>query len=266
MPMAAPAAAFADLVAEVRRRRGTIDFAVLRRVDSTSLLAARIRRELAEDEIMIGGAALLAFEQTGGRGRHGRLWVSPPGQGVYATVVARLADPSGLAVLPLAVAVALAEVLDRYLPEPCRLKWPNDLMAGGRKLGGVLVEAALRPGALPEVLIGFGVNHGQARDELPTPVATSLALEGAALPPLHVLTCDLVEAVIGELRSGHPREATVTRWLRRSQHAAGDSLCCRTDGGELRGRFLGLTAEGLLRLDVDGREEVLLNAEVTESS
>jgi BirA family biotin operon repressor/biotin-[acetyl-CoA-carboxylase] ligase len=261
-----PAATFTELVAEIRRNRPRLDFALLRQVDSTSLLAARIRRELAEDELCVAGAALLAFEQTAGRGRLGRTWESPAGQGIYATLLARAPDTEALAVLPLAVAVALAEVLDRYLPAGCRLKWPNDLMAGGRKIGGVLVEAALRPGSTPEVLVGFGVNHSQGRDELPTPQATSLRLEASAeLPSIAALACELVEAVAGELRAKHTREHTVERWQRRSQHAPGDVLRCLVGDREVRGSFVGLTPEGMLRLDVDGREEVLVSAEVAES-
>lgn len=261
-----PAASFTQLVAEVRRHRPRVDLAVLRRVDSTSLLAARIRRELAEDELAIAGAALVAFEQTAGRGRQGRAWASPPGRGVYATVVAPVADAEGFPVLPLAIAAALAEALDRYLPAGCRLKWPNDLMTGGRKVGGILVEAALRPGVHPEVLVGFGVNHGHTREELPGDTATSLALEGAApLPSLAVLTCELVEAVVAELRAGRPRAEVVERWLRRSHHAPGDRLRCTVANREVHGSFLGLTGEGLLRLDVEGREEVLVSAEVAEA-
>jgi biotin-(acetyl-CoA carboxylase) ligase len=148
--------------------------------------------------------------------------------------------------------VALAEVLDRYLPTPCRLKWPNDLMVDGRKLGGILVAAALRPGVPASVLVGFGVNHGQAAEELPTAQATSLRVTGGALPPLGALTWELVAAVVAELRAGRAGSETVARWLARSQHAAGV--------------FAGLSAEGRLRLEVDGREEVLVSAEIAEAS
>jgi BirA family biotin operon repressor/biotin-[acetyl-CoA-carboxylase] ligase len=260
------ASGFGELVAEARRRRAAVDVAVLRRVDSTSLLASRIRRELAEDDIAIPGTAIVAFEQTAGKGRQGRHWASAAGHGVYATVVATLPEGSALPVLPLAMAVALAEVLDRYLPTPCRLKWPNDLMVDGRKLGGILVEAALRPGVPASVLVGFGVNHGQAAEELPTAQATSLRVTGGALPALGALTWELVAAVVAELRAGRAGSETVARWLARSQHAAGDSLLCRVGEREVRGVFAGLSAEGRLRLEVDGREEVLVSAEIAEAS
>ena len=237
---------------------------MLRRVDSTNGLAWRIRRELAEDDIDVE-AALLAHEQSAGRGRQWRSWASPAGLGIYGTVCGALADPRRLAVMPLAAAVAMADVLDRALPVPCRLKWPNDVMVKGRKLAGILVEAAVRPGARPQVIVGFGVNYGQGERELPTPAATSVALETREPPPLPALAWDLAEAVGRELRSTQPREATVARWTARSLHLPGDMLRCRlADGEEAVGSFLGLTPDGLLRLAVAGREELLVSAEVGE--
>lgn len=264
------ATSFADLVAESSRRRLrrpdglAFDIAVLRRVDSTNRLAWRIRKELAEDDIAVE-AALLAHEQTAGSGRQERMWSSAAGMGIYATVCGALVEPRRLPVLPLAAAVAIAEVLDRVLPVPCRLKWPNDVMVKGRKLAGILVEAAVREGARPQAIVGFGVNYGHGARELPTPAATSLALEIAAPPPLPALAWDLAEAMAKELRSREARETTVARWTARSLHLPGEALRCRRpDRQEVVGTFLGLTGDGLLRLAVDGREEVLVSAEVGE--
>jgi len=267
------ATSFADLVAESGRRRlrwpdgAAFDVAVLRRVDSTNALAWRIRRELAEDDIQVE-AALLAYEQTAGRGRQGRSWVSPAGLGIYVTVCGALAEPRRLPVLPLAAAVAVADVLDRTLPIPCRLKWPNDVMVKGRKLAGILVEAAVRADARPQALVGFGVNYGQGERELATPGATSVVLETKEPPPLPALAWDLTEAVARELRSTQAPEATVARWTARSLHLPGEALRCRLpglpEGEQVTGTFLGLTPHGLLRLAVDGREEVLVTAEVGE--
>lgn len=240
---------------------------MLRRVDSTNRLAWRVRRELAEDDLEIAGAVLLAWEQTAGRGRQGRSWSSLPGLGVYATVCGRLSDPRRLPVMPLAAAVAVVEVLDRCLPVPCRIKWPNDIMVKGRKIAGILVEAAVRPGASPDVLVGFGVNHGHGERELPTPAATSLALETETPPSLPALGWELTEAVVRELRSGESPELVVARWMSRSLHRPGDTVRCRmpeTPEGEVVGTFLGLNQDGFLRLGVAGHREVLVTAEVAE--
>jgi BirA family biotin operon repressor/biotin-[acetyl-CoA-carboxylase] ligase len=235
--------------------------AVVRTVDSTNLLARRIRTELAEDDLPLPWSALLAFEQTAGRGRGGRSWASPPGMGVYATVLGRLGERARLPVLSLGVGVTLAEALDRFAPGRVRLKWPNDLMLDGRKVGGVLVEAITGPTGEVDVLAGFGINHGQGEAELPVPAATSLAVAGV-VPPLAELACTLVEAVGTELSSHELPEHTVARWLERTQHREGDLLRCRVPGGELTGGFLGLTGQGLLRLDVAGRETLVATGEV----
>lgn len=104
------------------------------------------------------GTLVLANEQTAGRGRGGKEWQSPPGAGLWITLVERPADTSGLGVLSLRVGLAAAEALDRFAAEPIRLKWPNDLYVERGKLAGILVEARWRDQAVEWVAIGLGVN------------------------------------------------------------------------------------------------------------
>src|SRR5262245_59243907 len=158
---------FDDYLAELDRLRparadlGTDNLVVLERVGSTNDLARAIVAEYAKESQSPPPLLLLAWEQAGGRGRAGRSWSSPAGKGVYATLAFPVADPQALATLPLLVGVGLCRGLDRWLPGACGLKWPNDLIAGRRKLGGVLIEAQVRPGDGAAVMVGFGVNHGQ---------------------------------------------------------------------------------------------------------
>ena len=90
------------------------------------------------------GTLVIANEQTAGRGRGGKSWQSSPGAGLWITLIERPADTSGLGVLSLRIGLAAAEALDRFAPEPIRLKWPNDLYIDRAKLAGVLVEARWR--------------------------------------------------------------------------------------------------------------------------
>lgn len=99
------------------------------------------------------GALVTADEQTAGRGRRGRTWVSPAGLGLHATLLVRVPEGVPVPALGLAVAVGLRE----GLPVEVGLKWPNDLVAEGRKLGGVLCEARWE-GRVAEVVCGFGIN------------------------------------------------------------------------------------------------------------
>jgi BirA family transcriptional regulator, biotin operon repressor / biotin---[acetyl-CoA-carboxylase] ligase len=123
------------------------------------------------------GAVVTADAQAAGRGRRGRSWLSPPGASLYVSLVLRpgpVRPPAQLGALGLAVGVGLCEGLPA-LREPVRLKWPNDLMVDGRKLGGILCEARW-VGDTPEVVVGFGINvHAQVFPPALAGVATCVA-------------------------------------------------------------------------------------------
>ena len=104
------------------------------------------------------GTVIVADEQTAGRGRQGRAWVSPPGAGLWLTLLERPVDALALEVLSLRCGLYAAEALDALTDGTIGVKWPNDLYVAGRKLAGVLIETRWR-GASPEwVAIGFGLN------------------------------------------------------------------------------------------------------------
>jgi BirA family biotin operon repressor/biotin-[acetyl-CoA-carboxylase] ligase len=123
------------------------------------------------------GLVLVAERQTAGRGRLGRVWESPARAGIAASVLLRptAVDPARFGWLPLLVGVALVEAVRRVADVDATLKWPNDLLIGDRKCGGILAEAADRA-----VVVGIGLNTTLRAHELPRPDTTSLALEGAA--------------------------------------------------------------------------------------
>lgn len=135
------------------------------------------------------GTVITADRQTAGRGRRGRSWQCAPGDGLLVSVILRpgsLRDPQRFGALGLAVAVGLRAGLPTFDP-PVALKWPNDLLVGGRKLGGILCEARW-VGDAPEVVVGFGINvRPGAIDPTLADVATSLHSCGAALGRASVL-------------------------------------------------------------------------------
>jgi BirA family biotin operon repressor/biotin-[acetyl-CoA-carboxylase] ligase len=104
------------------------------------------------------GTLVIANEQTAGRGRGGKSWQSAADEGLWLTLIERPTDNSGLGVLSLRVGLAVAEALDRFAPEPIRLKWPNDLYVDRGKLAGILVEARWREQSVEWIAIGLGVN------------------------------------------------------------------------------------------------------------
>ncbi|MCC5874111.1 MAG: biotin--[acetyl-CoA-carboxylase] ligase [Gammaproteobacteria bacterium] len=117
--------------------------------------------DLARARVEAGGsspAAILAEAQTAGRGRRGRAWTSPVAANIYLSQVEALdGGLEGAAGLSLAVGVAVADALEAVAAVPIALKWPNDLLARGRKLGGILVEL-VTVGSASHAILGIGIN------------------------------------------------------------------------------------------------------------
>ena len=122
-------------------------------VDSTQDIAHEMAEKGAE-----AGTVVVAQAQRVGRGREGRAWVSGPGEGVGCSIVERPATGAGVGLLALRVALGLAESLDRYADERIMVKWPNDLLVGGQKLGGILVDTRWSGSRLGWAVVGVGVN------------------------------------------------------------------------------------------------------------
>lgn len=147
------------------------------------------------------GAALLAEEQSGGRGTHGRSFQSPRGEGLYLSVLIRPRVGLGdLLTLTGWVAVAAREGVEKASGAPVDIKWLNDLYLNGRKLCGILTEFTLlaESGEPDYVVIGMGVNMNQTRDTFRAQgledIATSLAVEGYPVERNHLALC-LLEAL-----------------------------------------------------------------------
>ena len=127
--------------------------ALFARVTSTMDEAHRMGAEGAP-----GGTLVIADEQTAGRGRGGKRWTSGQNQGLWMTLLERPGTASGLDVLSLRLGLHAAPVLELFSGAPVRIKWPNDLYVGPRKLAGVLVEARWRDQKADWVAVGIGVN------------------------------------------------------------------------------------------------------------
>lgn len=146
-------------------------------VESTNDLARQAARRGARE-----GLAILADEQTAGRGRLGRRWISPPGVNLYCSVVLRPDIPARLApqvTLLGGVAAAVAALAEGLVPT---LKWPNDLLLGDRKAAGVLAELELGPGGgVGFVILGLGLNLNLQPSDLPPELAAGATSFATAL-------------------------------------------------------------------------------------
>jgi len=203
------------------------------------------------------GLVLVAEEQTAGRGRMGRRWISPPRRALTFSVLLRPAVPAGLlGWVPLLAGVAVASALEYTAGVDARLKWPNDVLVDGAKIAGILAE---RWGSA--VVVGTGINVLQQRGELPVPTATSLLMAQEVGPADDADTRErLLTAVLDEFARWYrawldqPRPGDADgcglreEYLRRSG-TVGAAVTVMLPGGQnLTGTAAGIDAAGRLEI------------------
>jgi BirA family biotin operon repressor/biotin-[acetyl-CoA-carboxylase] ligase len=217
-------------------------------IDSTN---EALRRRAAEGEAE--GLVLRADEQRAGRGRRGRGWDSPPGN-LYVSLLLRPdCAPAMGATVGFVAAIALGAVLRGLTRLPVLHKWPNDLLIGGAKMTGLLLEAGTRPdGKLDWLVLGMGVNIVSHPESGLYPSTDLVASGGPAMTPQALLQRFLTgfgPAYDRWCRSGFGavREA----WM---AHAAGigERVVARLEREEIAGRFADLDPDGTLVMILDG--------------
>ena len=206
----------------------------------------------ARAHVMAGNPApcwFAADTQTGGRGRHGRTWISPPGN-LYATLALTApCDPARAPELGFVAGLALhgAVAVSTGLRHPdLAIKWPNDLLLGGAKVAGLLLEGLQARGRFA-VLIGFGVNVASAPQGLnyPTQALAAVAAAPTAAHLLRELSLGWIEAQ-AQWSAGFAR--TRAEWQALA-HGIGAEVRVRPPSGEVRGVMRGIDARGCLLLD-----------------
>lgn len=203
-----------------------------------------------------GCAIFLADCQSAGQGRRGRPWISPPGANLYLSVSRRFAHPlSALSGLSLAAGVALVEALHALGVGEAGLKWPNDVLAHGRKLGGLLVSLR-SDGAGSAAVIGLGLNLRMPADAgavIDQPWC-DLASLGYDMARVHVAAA-VIARLVGALAQFDAEgfEPFIARWDRHDVFHGRDVRI--VDGAEVAtGTVLGIDAIGALRMRVAGSE------------
>jgi BirA family biotin operon repressor/biotin-[acetyl-CoA-carboxylase] ligase len=237
---------------------------VLKAVASTQHLALLAGRALAADEERPWPTAFVAFQQSAGRGRVGRSWSSPPGGGIYASCLVDWQDPSTLAELPLRAGVGLAQAASSLLRLPCHLKWPNDLIAGERKLGGVLIESVTLASGSALAAIGFGVNYA------PSLQVTQLGgVDILSLNPEAPALADCARILLAGVGTWLDPALTVDRVARAARqitaHRPGAKVSFRAGEEVVEGEFFGLDDSGFLLLRVAGALRRFSAGEIIES-
>jgi BirA family biotin operon repressor/biotin-[acetyl-CoA-carboxylase] ligase len=210
------------------------------------------------------GAVVVAEEQTAGRGRAGRTWHSERGTGIYVTLLLRpRLAPVQAPLLTMMAGLSAQTAVAAVTGLTVDLKWPNDLLIGGKKVGGVLTEMHAEPTLVRFVIVGIGLNVNQEKfpGELGA-VATSLRAETGKLQS----RMEVLVRLLREFESDYNRllregsQGVVARFEGVSSYARGKKVCVVTGNETFSGVTAGLTAEGLLRVARENGEMVTVIA------
>jgi len=225
---------------------------VLHQVDSVSSTQDRLQECALRGDP--AGTAVLAAEQTAGRGRRGRPWVSPRG-GLWLSVLCRPATDPAVEVLSLRVALGVARVVEQHARRVAvEIKWPNDLMLDGRKLGGILCEAHWQGDTAAWVAVGVGIN-------LQNPIPPDLSTRAVALAEYaaEVTPGSLAPAVVATVLAASQIDRTLSP-AEVAEFGERDWLKGRAISAPSGGVADGITAEGLLRVRGEGGQTTLVRS------
>lgn len=224
-----------------------------------------VARELAEADAA-HGEVVVAERQTAGRGRRGRPWASPPGRNLYLSAVLRPdLPPQRAPEITLVASVALCDVV-RQAGVEAGIKWPNDLLASGRKLAGILTEMASEPDRLSWVVLGVGVNLNARPEDFPPELraeATSVAIERGQPAPRALFAAALLKALEEWLdRHGDAGFAPVREAWRERSVTLGRTVRVSTEGRDLEGVAEDIDESGALLVRAGERLERVVAGDV----
>ncbi len=236
---------------------------LLEEVGSTQTVAMEAMGRGAED-----GTVVLAEGMTAGRGRLGRAWYAPPGVNIYCTVILQPAlPPTRLPLITLMAAVATVQAVREVTGIEATIKWPNDILIGGLKAGGILTEVALERDSVRGVALGIGLNVNMTREQMPQDLretATSLReASGRAVDRAAMLRrlLETLETWSDRLAAGDARDI-LQAWARWSE-TLGRRVKVITPQRTVTGRARGVTGEGaLILVRDDGSDEVMTAGDV----
>jgi BirA family biotin operon repressor/biotin-[acetyl-CoA-carboxylase] ligase len=238
---------------------------VFQETGSTNDVAEKLARDGVPE-----GVVVYAESQSRGRGRLGRPWVSPPGRGLWFSVLLRPdLRPQAATRLTAASAIALARAINRHTGLEPGIKWPNDLLLRGRKTAGILTELNAELDHIKYVILGIGLNVNQSAGDFPPDLrrtATSLRLElGPVLDraELAVVVLDELDREYERLRRG--QFAAIAEDYERRCVTLGQRVSIRTANHLVQGRAESLDSEGALLVRTQhGRLERIICGDVVQ--
>ena len=239
---------------------------LLDEIDSTHGFALRLVEQLDTEALFVRSTLVVARTQSHGRGRGHHRWASPLG-GLYLSWVRSGLVSAEIASLPIAAAAAATRAVAGLGIAAVGVKWPNDLVVGGAKLGGILTHARHGGATWATVSLGANLTETPTGDELEGKRATCVA-DHVPKRQWEAWACPLVVSFVRELEEGLARPGRARdEWHRRLVHRTGDRMTVRLGSGEVvSGRYAGLTEEGFLRLAEGPDQRVITTGELVDTS
>lgn len=234
------------------------------RVGSTNEVAHQLASEGAPE-----GTVVVAEEQTKGRGRFGRSWLSQKGRDITLSLVLRPAlSPSAVSCLNLVVGLAASKAIRTVSGLATDLKWPNDVLVRKRKCCGILTEMNAKPDHIDYLVVGLGINvNGVSVPKVISDKASTLRIESGRFLPRNRLVAEFLNHLellyLNFLKNG--MQALLDGWMQNSSYATGKQVKIQELGRCIQGITMGLSKQGALFVRrVDGRIEKVLTGDVVQ--
>jgi len=225
----------------VDRLKTIESIALIPRVASTNLVARRIVAECIENELSLPQAMIIAGEQFAGVGRNARTWSSPAGKGIYATTM--LTRPAAdLSIVPLAIANIVVTYLHDVFGIEAQIKWPNDVLVGGKKIAGILIEARIQDDRA-FLLIGTGINVEPVTDEA-RPNAVAISEVAKRFDGIDAATEEFVRHLDRRPTTPFDRESVLREWRSHTIHQPGDRITSVIGERTASGAWVGIDDQG----------------------
>jgi len=238
-------------------------------IDSTQNQALKMA-----DDPTNNGTVIIAAEQTGGKGRSGRKWVSPKG-GIWLSIILHPKfDISITTLFPIASALALSNALEKTLKISPELKWPNDLTINGKKVAGMLVDASLESNRIENLVLGIGINFDVDVKQIEKTLkgtsnfygVTSLSEQKKKIKPIQLVQTFLVEfEKIYELLNTKQTKKIISEWTKRSS-TIGKNVELDTIDGKIKGKAIKIDEDGALVVSDNGKINRIIAGDIIHLS
>jgi BirA family biotin operon repressor/biotin-[acetyl-CoA-carboxylase] ligase len=218
-------------------------------IDSTQNQALKIANEPENN-----GAVIIAATQTGGKGRTGRKWISPKGGIWFSIILHPKFDISITTLFPIASSLALSKAIENTFEITPELKWPNDLTINGKKIAGILVDAAFESNKIESLVLGVGINFNvdikaikkTLKDTPNFYGVSSLSEQNKKVKPIQLVQNFFVELEkIYELLNKKQTKKIILEWTKRSS-TLGKNVEINTTDGKIKGKATKIDEDGAL--------------------